>query len=235
MIVQLLIITLPAFAIGAVMMAFGSRGLEAAAARQRWLKFGVYFVVVHLFLAAAAGGRVWIELLVSVILAAGTLELMGATRRMRSGSPVLVWIVYTLVGAQLLVNASRLAPSEVAYLYLVVAIYDGFSQVAGQLFGHRLLVPRISPGKTVEGLASGLAGAVIVAMMLRRLVGLGVFGALAAGLAIGLVGLEGDLAASWVKRSSGIKDYSNALPGHGGFLDRFDSFLFAGAIVGAFL
>jgi phosphatidate cytidylyltransferase len=167
--------------------------------------------------------------------AVGALELKGATRRMRSGSSATVWCVFGLVSALLLVNVSRLAPAEVAYLYVVVAVYDGFSQVSGQLFGRRLLVPRISPGKTVEGLAGGLAGAVLVAAALRGLVGLGFPGACATGLATGLSGLAGDLAASWVKRSSGIKDYSNLLPGHGGVLDRFDSFLSAGAIVGTVL
>jgi phosphatidate cytidylyltransferase len=233
MISLVLAVTLPGFAIGAVMMALGSRRIEAAARRERWIKRGVYFVVVHTFLGAAAAGRWWILLLVTVIVAAGALELTGATRRMRSGSPVLVWCGYTLAGALLLVNAWRLSPSEVAYLCLVVVVYDGFSQVSGQLLGCRPLVPRVSPGKTVEGLAGGLAGAAIVGVALRGLAGLGAFGALATGLAIGLVGLVGDLAASWVKRSSGIKDYSNVLPGHGGVLDRFDSFLLSGAIVGA--
>ena len=235
MITLILTVTLPGFAIGAVMMALGGRRVEAAARRERWLKFGVYFAVVHVFLGAAAAGRAWILILVSVIVAAGALELRGATRRMRTGSPALVWCVYAPVGALLLVDVWRLPPSTVAYVYLVVAVYDGFSQVSGQLFGRRPLVPRTSPGKTVEGVAGGLAGALIVAVALRGLAGLGPLGALATGLATGLVGLVGDLAASWVKRSSGIKDYSNVLPGHGGVLDRFDSFLLAGAIVGAAL
>jgi phosphatidate cytidylyltransferase len=232
MIGHVLAITLPGFAVGAVMMALGNRGLEPAAARARWLKFAVFFLIVHAFLAAAAGGRHWILLLVAIILAAGAIELANATRRMRRGNPAIVWLAYAAIGALLLSNAARLRPEAVAYLYLVVAACDGFSQVSGQILGRRRLAPTISPGKTVEGLAGGLAAAVVVAVALRALVGLDVAGAAVAGVATGLVGLGGDLAASWVKRSSGLKDFSEALPGQGGFLDRFDSFLLAGAIVG---
>jgi len=68
-----------------------------------------------------------------------------------------------------------------------------------------------------------------VAAMVRGLVGVSPMRAAAFGLVIGLAGLAGDLAASWVKRRAGIKDYSEALPGQGGFLDRFDSLL--GALI----
>lgn len=228
-------ITLPGFAAGALMMALGSRHVGAAVRRERWTKFGVYFVIVHLFVGAAAAGRWWMLSLVGAIAAAGAVEVGRAAPRMTRGSPALAEATYALLGATLVANAWQLAPAQVLFLYLVVAFDDGFSQVSGQLFGRRRLAPRISPGKTVEGLACGLAGAAAVAVLLRPLAGVGPTAALGLGLAVGLAGLAGDLSASWIKRSAGIKDYSSALPGHGGFLDRFDSFVAAGAAAGALL
>lgn len=230
-----LAVTLPGFALGAVMMAIGSRRVPPAGRRGRWIKFGVYFAIVHGFLAVTAAGRPWIQGLVAGILVAGAFELRGATRRMIAGRPAAVWCGYLLVGGLALFNLWRLGSPQVAWLYVVVAVGDGFSQVSGQWFGRRKLTARISPGKTVEGLIGGLLGAMLAAAALRHLAGTGLAGALALGIAIGLAGLAGDLAASWVKRASGIKDYSNVLPGHGGVLDRFDSFLAAAAIAGAFL
>ena len=231
MIFRILVFTLTGFAIGAVMMGLGSRGLPSAAVRGRWVKFAVYFAIVHGFLAAAAAGRPWLQLLVVFILAAGAVELYRAARLMRSGT-ALFWLVYIVAGLLLLRNVWLLPAASVAYLYLLIAVYDGFSQVTGQLFGRHPLAPRISPGKSVEGLLGGLAGVLIVSVVLRSLAGLAVPASLAVGTATAIAGLGGDLAASWVKRLSGIKDYSNALPGHGGFLDRFDSFILAGALVG---
>jgi phosphatidate cytidylyltransferase len=118
------------------------------------------------------------------------------------------------------------------YLYLLVAVFDGFSQVVGQLVGRRKLAPAISPGKTVEGAIGGLVAAVTVGVVFRDLVWPDPADALFLAVVISATGLCGDLAASMVKRRAGIKDFGNALPGQGGVLDRFDSFLAASAIVG---
>ena len=116
------------------------------------------------------------------------------------------------------------SPPKFAFLYIVTATCDGFSQVVGQWLGRRKLAPRLSPGKTVEGLVGGLVAAASVAVLTRALLGGSTIrDAALLGVLAGLAGLAGDLAASWVKRRAGLKDYSDALPGQGGFLDRFDS------------
>ncbi len=232
---ELLALTLAGFAIGAVMMAIGGRQAAPEIRRGRWIKFGVYFAIVYTFLAVTAAGRPWIQGLVAGIVVAGAFELRGATRRMQRGSPAAVWCVYALIGSLALVNLWRMTPSAVATLYVVVAVFDGFSQLSGQWFGRRPLAPRISPGKTVEGASGGLTAACLAAMCLGGPAAVGFAGRVALGVGTALACLAGDLAASWVKRASGIKDYSDVLPGHGGVLDRFDSFLSAAALVGLFL
>ncbi|HEV2113021.1 MAG TPA: phosphatidate cytidylyltransferase, partial [Terriglobales bacterium] len=115
------------------------------------------------------------------------------------------------------------------FLWLVVCAFDGFSQVSGQLLGRHRLAPAISPGKTIEGSAGGLLFAMGMALVLRPVTGLSVLQSLVACCFVVSVALTGDLLASLIKRRSNIKDFSNLLPGHGGILDRFDSFLFAAA------
>jgi phosphatidate cytidylyltransferase len=101
----------------------------------------------------------------------------------------------------------------------------------GNQFGSRPLMPEVSPNKTVEGVAGGLLGSVLVTAFL-----LGVFPGLhpwtagkaaILGVVVCVVGTLGDLCESMVKRDLGIKDMGALLPGHGGVMDRFDAMLFA--------
>jgi phosphatidate cytidylyltransferase len=229
-------VTLSGFVLGAILMALASRRAPPGTMQQRWLKLGVFFVIVHAVLGVAALGRPWTTLLLAAITAAGSVELWHAWRRMNVPKPVLVWPVYLLVCTLVLAISTRLTGEAFAFLFIVTAACDGFSQVVGQLIGRRRLAPRISPAKTIEGLLGGLVAALVVAAALRvSLLALPLSRILALAFATGLAGLAGDLAASWVKRRATIKDYSTALPGQGGILDRFDSLLGALAIVGAIL
>lgn len=119
-------------------------------------------------------------------------------------------------------------------LLLVLTSLDDMSQAwFGRLVGRRLirrgLAPTLSPRKTWEGLAGGLATtAAVAAVVGPRLVPLSPGRAAWVGLALALAGIGGDLSASWLKRRAGVKDSDLdgtrlRLPGHGGFLDRFDS------------
>ena len=114
---------------------------------------------------------------------------------------------------------------------------DTFALFGGMRFGRHKLCPAISPNKTVEGLACGLAAGTLSAFPVHwvlRLFGLGViplWGELVCALLASLAGALGDLAASCVKREAKIKDYSHLIPGHGGILDRVDSAIFAIPVV----
>lgn len=232
MIGDILRVTLAGFLLGAMVMAIGNRKASLAAARARWLKLGVFFLIVHVVLAAAAGGRVWLLVVLAAILAAGVAELARAWRNIPDPKPALIWPVFVAIAGLALWNAVRLPATTFAFLFLAVAASDGFSQVVGHWLGRTPLAPRVSPAKTVEGFLGGLCAATSIAAMLYGLIGRSPLQAAAIGSVTAVAGLAGDLAASWVKRRAGIKDYSDALPGQGGFLDRFDSLLGALALAG---
>jgi phosphatidate cytidylyltransferase len=235
MIPSVIAVTLPGFMLGAIFMALANRRTTADIARARWLKLAVFFLIVHVVLAVSAAGRPWVTALVAVILAAGGVELSLAWRAMKPPRPARAWALFAVVAVLALVTSWYLPSPVFAFLFLVTAACDGFSQVTGQLVGRVKLAPRVSPRKTVEGLAGGLVAAVVVALLLRDMLGAGLPATVTIALLAGVAGLAGDLAASWVKRRAGIKDFSAALPGQGGFLDRFDSLLGALVFVGTLL
>jgi len=125
----------------------------------------------------------------------------------------------------------RLLPegeSLVFFLLLVTWAADTAAYYVGTLYGQRALAPRISPKKTVEGLAGGVIGATIVAFVARWtfVPEFSNLDTLVLALCLTLAGLWGDLVESAIKRGIGVKDSGDLLPGHGGMLDRLDSLLF---------
>ena len=129
-------------------------------------------------------------------------------------------------------------PWLVCYLILVTKMGDAGAYAVGNVIGRRPLIPRISPGKTIEGfigamLASGAAGAT-AHRMVPWLDGSAAGGFLL-GLVLGLVGLGGDLAESLLKRDCKVKDASGLFPGLGGMLDILDSLLFTAPVFYAIL
>lgn len=102
-------------------------------------------------------------------------------------------------------------------LFLCVLSFDAFSQFFGQILGRHALIRNISPNKTIEGCIGGLAICVLTSLY--------AFNSPWPGIYVAFFALCGDLLASLVKRRSGIKDFSNLLPGQGGVLDRFDSYI----------
>ena len=104
---------------------------------------------------------------------------------------------------------------------------DTSAYFVGRKFGTTKLAPRISPKKTLEGSAGGLAAAVIGAVIMSAfLPGMTILDAIALGILGGAAGQAGDLMVSVLKRSSGVKDSGGILPGHGGILDRVDALAF---------
>ena len=130
----------------------------------------------------------------------------------------------------LLLNQSLTSyPGESLLITLLLVIWasDTFAYLVGSFFGKHKLLPSVSPKKTIEGALGGLLFALVTAWVLFYfwpLASLPVH--LGLGFVIWLFGLTGDLVESHLKRHFGVKDSGRWLPGHGGFLDRFDAFVY---------
>ncbi|MCD8390776.1 MAG: phosphatidate cytidylyltransferase [Firmicutes bacterium] len=116
---------------------------------------------------------------------------------------------------------------------------DTFAYFSGKAFGRHKLIPGVSPNKTVEGAAGGVVGSAVICFLYLLIANKANISAADGmtylGLIIGVIGgilsQFGDLAASAIKRDTGIKDFGWIFPGHGGFMDRFDSVIFIAPIV----
>lgn len=118
---------------------------------------------------------------------------------------------------------------------------DSGAYFAGTFFGKHKLCPNISPKKTVEGLIGGVIANGLILVILgfgySKIADIDVnyMVLFVLGMICALLGLVGDLTASLLKRQTGIKDYGNIMPGHGGVMDRFDSVLFVAPFMTAAL
>jgi phosphatidate cytidylyltransferase len=121
-------------------------------------------------------------------------------------------------------------------LLLVIVVSDSAQYYTGRAFGQRPLSPTISPKKTVEGAIGGVVFGTLAMMAAGSYVFRSPIYVLALlGAALSLLGIVGDLFESLLKRSAGLKDSSNLIPGHGGVLDRIDRWLFAAPVYYVFV
>ena len=149
---------------------------------------------------------------------------------------VLLWLAWLAI-----VNAHRIGINFLLSVCCLVWMADISAYFGGRAFGRRKLAPSISPGKSWEGVWSGMAGVLLLAVVwlsIDRSIGvdsqslysrlwlrLGLPGFVLVLLLLSMLSVVGDLFESLIKRSAGAKDSSRLLPGHGGVLDRFDALL----------
>lgn len=204
---------------------------EASSATQRFLAGVDAALIVH---ALTVGGTTALaamgfSALAIAILLAGTVIVTALTlgeHPLLSGLGVLYCGLPAI--ALLWLRASpELGFEAVVFVVLTVAITDTAAFASGRTIGGPKLAPRLSPNKTWSGLIGGIGTAALVAAAFAYALDFSPLTLGVSGLVMGLLAQAGDLGESALKRSFGVKDASNLIPGHGGFMDRMDGLVTA--------
>ena len=211
-------------------------GIAAAAGVKLWTPtemLAVGVVVRLVFQRPNAMDAVGWPVLMAVVVGAGLLRLAAGppspstfTRfRVLAVAPFYVGLPLGALASIARTNG----PGPLTWMIVLIAASDSAQYYSGRAFGRHKLAPSVSPAKTVEGAIGGLVVATLVAVVagLWWLPGVGPAEAALLGLLLAAFGMAGDLFESLLKRSAGVKDSSTIIPGHGGVLDRLDSYLFA--------
>ena len=213
--------------LAALGMSMANKTAGTVVRKQRWLKYFSYVVITGIVITSVfLHFFKWISL---VMVLGGLFELLVISFANRRNL-LFSFLLYGLIACGFICFSFDFRTEAVLFIYFQVFIFDAFGQITGQLFGQRSLIPKISPAKTIEGLIGGWLFCIASALLGAGWVHIPLAQALLLGLFTGFTSFCGDVLASWFKRQQQIKDYSNWLPGQGGFLDRFDSFIFTGCV-----
>ena len=223
------------FAIGGIITWFTTRKRSRETKAKSWTKFLVYLFIVCLLLYALLVNDKSRFIIATVVILIGLLELIRlfiitGKKKKNITTLILSLAIYLPISWGFYQQMELFNSNQLVFIFFVVFAFDGFSQIVGQLLGKHKILPYISPGKTVEGFLGGLIFGLLAGLAIAGHSGIAWDRAIVAGLLFGIGAFIGDLLASWNKRSYGVKDYSNIIPGHGGILDRFDSWLLSGAL-----
>ena len=220
------------FLLGGIGTYFAGKKLNLTEQKRSWLKYFTYFfIVVFLYGCICLAENIFPWVCLSIVFA-GLIEIILLQKKNPQKRNVFCPILFVYVWVSVVFYFfSGISQSLLLYVLFTVCTFDAFCQIAGQLFGKHKIYPRLSPNKTFEGLFGGLFMTVCTFFIVGKILVFSVFFTFIAGFSICFFSFAGDLSASWVKRKYGVKDFSSALPGHGGFLDRFDSFIVSGAFI----
>lgn len=203
-------------------------------------------------LIAAVLGIVWLlppmatGALIVVVLMIARNEFARLTARSLAGlAPVLRYILlgaaflaYVMIPLVFVYNIRTVhGPGVVMILFGLIVVSDSAQYFVGRAFGRHKLAPVISPKKTIEGAVGGAVFGAIAGVALSQiwLPAVSPVAAALVSLLMAIAGMAGDLFESALKRRAGLKDSGNLIPGHGGILDRIDSWLFAAPVFWVFL
>lgn len=234
MIKLIYIIILIYFLAGAIGFYFINRKKEPEVAKKSYTKFGVYFIIINILFFSITINPVVFKYIAFVIVAGGAIELFYLHQKndyQRKGLFLLSLLVFLALSGGLYFF-SKQNKELILFSFLVISIFDSFSQITGQLWGRKKIIPEISPNKTLGGLTGGSLVALASAILLRNLYPVSLTELIPVAIGIIVFAFMGDLGASYYKRKYNAKDFSHVIPGHGGILDRFDSLVAGGAWIG---
>ncbi|WP_158586491.1 phosphatidate cytidylyltransferase [Leptospira stimsonii] len=222
------------FSIGGLWFFISGRKKDREEKRRRGAKYWSYAgIVIGTTLLATLGGMYWFVF--CLLLSVGAIVEVGKTIFKLSGTVRIPVVMAVLLIFPLFCGSGFFFSNRVlVFTYLSVAVFDAFSQLTGQSLGRTKMAPQISPNKTWEGFAGGFFFSTLFGIFFFWSGEKSLLEVFFLSFGVAILGLSGDLIASWLKRKANIKDYSDLLPGHGGILDRFDSLIFTLAVFSLF-
>ncbi len=225
---------------GLLLLIFGAAAFElgslADPSGDRWRRlFGPVLLAVLMlaFVSRSEDWALWLALLGTALLAVGYLAASVLAERsptsffrFAAGGATLIYLAPPMLAAWAIRDIAD-DPTPLLFVVAAVSGFDTCAYLVGRPLGKRKLSPTISPGKTVEGIVGGTVGAIAIGGSAGLLIGVDPFWLALAAAALGLAGQLGDLLESAIKRSFDVKDSGSIIPGHGGVLDRIDSYTLA--------
>lgn len=204
---------------------------DEEATRQRWIRYYSY-IITTLVVIVTIFTKLFPILTILIILA-GYYEVIRAVVKYKQRNlPLLISSLagFTLIAAGFLFFSFIFNPYFLFSIYLQVLMFDIFSQVSGNVLARRSLPPGIDRAKTVEGVGGGFLFCVFTALIVSGMLNVTFGVSLFIGVLTATTAVTGDMLATWFKRKMNLKQYSKLLPGQGGFLDRFDSYMVSGLV-----
>ncbi|MEY4172108.1 MAG: hypothetical protein RL485_478 [Bacteroidota bacterium] len=191
----------------------------------------IWGLVYALVVAFVCIGLSWTPALLFVLLAGVAMELLrlpNLSTKIRSAG-----ILYTFASA---IATGWLwgvgGGQSILAVFILIWLSDSMAYVGGRLFGRTPMAPVLSPQKTWEGLVTGAVFTTGIGyLMLRLVLETSMTLSILLPVTVAIAAPIGDLIGSYFKRQSGVKDSGVFLPGHGGFLDRLDSFLLSSIVL----
>lgn len=226
-----------------VMAAIAAHELLSGTGLVKHPRLGAYTAVCAFLCVMWCGAGIsygWLLLVVLLFLAALFAEVMAGNMKItfdKVGICLAGGVILPLLfGSLVRIHASSVGRVLIFIPFILAFMSDTGAYFAGYFFGKHKLAPVISPKKTVEGVVGGIFGAVVGMVVYCAIISaayefsVNYLFAVIYGLVGSVAAVFGDLCFSVIKRQTGIKDYGNLIPGHGGILDRFDSMMLVGPL-----
>lgn len=202
--------------------------------------FYVFPVITHFVNLKMKMGEISVMISFTALVLIACIELFRAEKKPFENIAVtfagivyvsLPFLLLTLLGTPGGRGGEWYNPWGILSIFVLVWCNDTFAYLTGRLIGKHKLFERISPKKTWEGFIGGVVFAVLGGVAMAYFLEWSYVKMITYGLVVGIIGTAGDLVESMLKRSVGVKDSGNILPGHGGILDRFDAVIFVVPVI----